>query len=127
MQNNLPNEIKKRFTKERNVLTHDGANIFPKVILLEEGWRELFLLGASQWSMPLEIAPILSAAGMHVDNTPPETIVDVMATVRLIQETVNKFKAANVDSTEYACLKAIVLFKPSKWTRACSKQDSPST
>lgn len=114
MQNNLPNEVNKRFTKERNVLTHDGANIFPKVILLEEGWRELFLLGASQWSMPLEIAPILSAAGMHVDNTPPETIVDVMATVRLIQETVNKFKAANVDSTEYACLKAIVLFKPSK-------------
>lgn len=72
------------------------------------------MLGASQWSMPLEIAPILSAAGLHVDSTPPEKIVDVMATVRLIQETVNKFKAANVDSTEYACLKAIVLFKPSK-------------
>ena len=64
--------------------------------------------------MPLEIAPILSAAGLHVDTTPPETIVDVMATVRLLQETVNKFKAANVDSTEYACLKAIVLFKSSK-------------
>ena len=90
------------------------CNFFIQVILLEEGWRELFLLGASQWSMPLEIAPILSAAGMHVDTTPPETIVDVMATVRMIQETVNKFKAANVDSTEYACLKAIVLFKPSK-------------
>ena len=72
------------------------------------------MLGASQWNMPLEIAPILSAAGLHVDTTPPETIVDVMATVRLLQETVNKFKAANVDSTEYACLKAIVLFKPGK-------------
>ena len=88
--------------------------LFNKVILLEEGWRELFLLGASQWSMPLEIAPILAAAGMHVDNTPPEKIVDVMAAVRTIQEAVNKFKAANVDSTEYACLKAIVLFKSSK-------------
>lgn len=64
--------------------------------------------------MPLEIAPILAAAGMHVDNTPPEKIVDVMAAVRTIQEAVNKFKAANVDSTEYACLKAIVLFKSSK-------------
>lgn len=72
------------------------------------------MLGASQWNMPLEIAPILSAAGLHVDTTPPETIVDVMATVRLLQETVNKFKAANVDSTEYACLKAIALFKPGK-------------
>ena len=63
--------------------------------------------------MPLEIAPILTASGMHVDTTPPEKIVDVMATVRLLQETVSKFKAVNVDSTEYACLKAIVLFKPS--------------
>ena len=95
-------------------LIYKKNHFFHQVILLEEGWRELFLLGASQWSMPLEIAPILSAAGLHVDTTPPETIVDVMATVRLLQETVNKFKAANVDSTEYACLKAIVLFKPSK-------------
>ena len=68
--------------------------------------------------MPLEIAPILSAAGLHVDTTPPEKIVDVMATVRLLQETVNKFKAANVDATEYACLKAIVLFKPSKYNNS---------
>ena len=73
------------------------------------------MLGASQWSMPLEIAPILAASGMHVDNTPPEKIVDVMATVRVMQEAVNKFKAMDVDSTEYACLKAIVLFKPSKF------------
>lgn len=103
----------------RNIPSFMSLPFRDQVILLEEGWRELFLLGASQWSMPLEIAPILSAAGMHVDNTPPETIVDVMATVRLIQETVNKFKAANVDSTEYACLKAIVLFKPT----ACGLKD----
>lgn len=66
--------------------------------------------------MPLEIAPILAAAGMHVDNTPPEKIVDVMAVVRTLQEAVNKFKAFGVDSTEYACLKAIVMFKPSKYS-----------
>ena len=83
--------------------------------LLEESWRELFLLGASQWSMSLEIAPILAASGMHVENTPPEKIVDVMTAVRIMQEAVNKFKAMDVDSTEYACLKAIVLFKPSKF------------
>ncbi|KAJ7363467.1 hypothetical protein OS493_009622 [Desmophyllum pertusum] len=103
----------------RNIPSFMNLPFRDQVILLEEGWRELFLLGASQWSMPLEIAPILSAAGMHVDTTPPETIVDVMATVRLLQETVNKFKAANVDSTEYACLKAIVLFKPT----ACGLKD----
>lgn len=74
--------------------------------------------------MPLEIAPILAASGMHVDNTPPEKIVDVMATVRVMQEAVNKFKAMEVDSTEYACLKAIVLFKPTYYFSAsCGLKD----
>ncbi|EDO38323.1 predicted protein, partial [Nematostella vectensis] len=103
----------------RNIPSFMSLPFRDQVILLEEGWRELFLLGASQWSMPLEIAPILAASGMHVDNTPPEKIVDVMATVRTLQEAVNKFKAFGVDSTEFACLKAIVLFKPA----ACGLKD----
>ena len=34
-----------------------------QVALLEEGWRELFVLGAAQFQMPIDIAPLLSAAG----------------------------------------------------------------
>ncbi|XP_031565264.1 nuclear receptor subfamily 2 group E member 1-like [Actinia tenebrosa] len=104
----------------RNIPSFISLPFRDQVTLLEESWRELFLLGASQWSMPLEIAPILAAAGMHMDNTPPEKIVDVMAIVRTLQEAVNKFKAFGVDSTEYACLKAIVLFKPN----TCGLKDS---
>ena len=34
-----------------------------QVMLLEEGWRELFVLGAAQFQMPVEATPLLSAAG----------------------------------------------------------------
>lgn len=34
-----------------------------QVVLLEEGWRELFVLGAAQFQMPIDAGPILAAAG----------------------------------------------------------------
>ena len=34
-----------------------------QALLLEEGWRELFVLGAAQFQMPIEAGPLLSAAG----------------------------------------------------------------
>ena len=34
-----------------------------QVVLLEEGWRELFVLGAAQFQMPLDAAPLVAAAG----------------------------------------------------------------
>ena len=34
-----------------------------------------------------------------------------MAEIRALQEIIAKFKAMQVDATEYACLKGIVIFK----------------
>lgn len=34
-----------------------------QVLLLEEGWRELFVLGAAQFQLPLEPGPVLASAG----------------------------------------------------------------
>lgn len=36
------------------------------------------------------------------------------ADLRILEEVFNRFKALAVDPTEFACLKAIVLFKPGK-------------
>ena len=36
-----------------------------QVVLLEEGWRELFVLGAAQFQMPIEAGPLLAAAGAY--------------------------------------------------------------
>ena len=37
--------------------------------LLEEGWRELFVLGAAQFQMPIDAAPLLAAAGQYFKTT----------------------------------------------------------
>ncbi|CAL1539291.1 unnamed protein product [Lymnaea stagnalis] len=82
-----------------------------QVLLLEESWRELFVLGAAQFQIPLEAGPLLAAAGVNSEQSPPEKIVTMMSEVRALQETIAKFKALQVDPTEYICLKGIVLFK----------------
>lgn len=98
----------------RNIPSFVNLPFRDQVILLEEGWRELFIMGAVQWNMPLEVAPLLAAAGMHVDNTPAEKIVATMADIRMLQEISARFRSLQVGEAEFACLKAVVLFKSGK-------------
>ncbi|KAG8576310.1 hypothetical protein GDO81_009826 [Engystomops pustulosus] len=81
-----------------------------QVILLEEAWSELFLLCAIQWSMPLENCPLLSVPELssNVHGKSFSASVDI----RILQETISRFKSLNVDPTEFACMKAVLLFKP---------------
>ncbi|NXW21368.1 NR2E3 protein, partial [Circaetus pectoralis] len=78
-----------------------------QVILLEEAWSELFLLCAIQWSMPLESCPLLAVPELAAGKLLPAAL-----DVRALQETLSRFKALSVDPTEFACMKAVVLFKP---------------
>ncbi|KGL80134.1 Photoreceptor-specific nuclear receptor [Tinamus guttatus] len=81
-----------------------------QVILLEEAWSELFLLCAIQWSMPLESCPLLAVP--ELAPSAPGKLVPATVDVRVLQETLSRFKALAVDPTEFACMKAVVLFKP---------------
>ncbi|KAK6294075.1 hypothetical protein J4Q44_G00349050 [Coregonus suidteri] len=82
-----------------------------QVILLEEAWSELFLLCAIQWSLPLDSCPLLSLPDVSPPTTQSKTSYSSLD-LRLLQEVFSRFKALAVDPTEFACLKAIVLFKP---------------
>ncbi|GJQ66553.1 Hr51 [Trypoxylus dichotomus] len=77
-----------------------------QVILLEEAWSDLFLLNAIQWCMPLDVAasPLFNA-NEHAKNGHSTT------DVRILADTLMRFKAVHVDPAEFACLKAIVLFR----------------
>ncbi|XP_022801132.1 nuclear receptor subfamily 2 group E member 1-like [Stylophora pistillata] len=99
-------------TWARNIPTFLDLPFRDQAILLEEGWSELFVLSAAQFSLPVDMGPLLSAAGLQVDKAPTDKIVAGMADIRLLQNVVARFKRLQIDSTEYACLKAIVLFKP---------------
>lgn len=80
------------------------------MILLEEAWSELFLLCAIQWSLPLESCPLLSVS--ELAPTLNGKLMSAGIDVRALQEIIARFKALAVDPTEFACMKAIILFKP---------------
>lgn len=60
--------------------------------------------------MPLHVAPLLAAAGLHASPMAADRVVAFMDHIRIFQEQVEKLKALHVDAAEYSCLKAIVLF-----------------
>jgi nuclear receptor subfamily 2 group E protein 1 len=79
-------------------------------LLLEQSWRELFVLGAAQYLLPLELSQLVSFHGAltHRDS---EHAATLLHEVKVFQDTLSRFKQLHVDPHEYACLRAIVLFR----------------
>ncbi|XP_026285866.1 steroid receptor seven-up, isoforms B/C [Frankliniella occidentalis] len=103
----------------RNIPFFPDLQVTDQVALLRLVWSELFVLNASQCSMPLHVAPLLAAAGLHASPMAADRVVAFMDHIRIFQEQVEKLKALHVDSAEYSCLKAVVLFT----TDACGLSD----
>lgn len=81
-----------------------------QVALLRLVWSELFVLNAAQFNMPLNLAPLLAAAGLHAAPMAADRVVAFMDHIRIFQEQVEKLRSLHVDAAEYSCMKAIVLF-----------------
>ncbi|KAE8573459.1 Hormone receptor 51, partial [Halyomorpha halys] len=79
-------------------------------ILLEECWSELFLLNAVQWCLPLESSPLFNVSD-HLSGLPNGKASQIAAEVRTLNDTLLRFRTVGVDPAEFACLKAIVLFR----------------
>uniref|UniRef100_A0A8C4QSG3 Nuclear receptor subfamily 2 group F member 1 n=1 Tax=Eptatretus burgeri TaxID=7764 RepID=A0A8C4QSG3_EPTBU len=104
----------------RNIPFFPDLQITDQVALLRLVWSELFVLNAAQCAMPLHVAPLLAAAGLHASPMSADRVVAFMDHIRIFQEQVEKLKVLHVDSAEYSCLKAIVLFT----TDACGLSDA---
>ncbi|XP_064619711.1 nuclear receptor subfamily 2 group F member 1-A-like isoform X2 [Lineus longissimus] len=98
----------------RNIPFFPDLQVTDQVALLRLSWSELFVLNAAQCSMPLHVAPLLAAAGLHASPMAADRVVAFMDHIRIFQEQVEKLKTLHVDSAEYSCLKAIVLFSTDK-------------
>jgi len=94
----------------RNIPFFPELQVTDQVALLRLSWSELFVLNAAQCSMPLHVAPLLAAAGLHASPMAADRVVAFMDHIRVFQDQVERLKALHVDSAEYSCLKAIVLF-----------------
>lgn len=87
---------------------------FLQVILLEESWAELFLLNAIQWCMPLDPSNCaLFSVTEHCSNITGTGVSkqELALDIRTLHDTLCRFKSILVDPAEFACLKAIVLFR----------------
>ncbi|XP_022105623.1 nuclear receptor subfamily 2 group F member 1-A-like isoform X1 [Acanthaster planci] len=104
----------------RNIPFFPDLQVTDQVALLRMSWSELFVLNASQCSMPLHVAPLLAASGLHASPMSADRVVAFMDHIRIFQEQVEKLKALHVDSAEYSCMKAIVLFT----SDACGLSDA---
>uniref|UniRef100_A0A336LLQ1 CSON011497 protein n=1 Tax=Culicoides sonorensis TaxID=179676 RepID=A0A336LLQ1_CULSO len=84
-----------------------------QIILLEESWAELFLLNAIQWSMPLEVSSCtLFSITEHDQDSNNETKQgQFVQDIRILNDILCRFKTVLVDPAEFACMKAIVLFR----------------
>ncbi|XP_046476655.1 nuclear receptor subfamily 2 group E member 1 isoform X1 [Neodiprion pinetum] len=76
-----------------------------QAILLEESWSELFVLTAAQWNFPAEAAALVSADA-SIDRRS-----GLEEEARRLRELLARCATLRIDHSEYACLKAIVLFK----------------
>ena len=72
-----------------------------QVALLRLVWSELFVLNAAQCNMPLHIAPLLAAAGLHASPMAADRVVAFMDHIRIFQEQVEKLKALHMDVAEF--------------------------
>lgn len=104
----------------KNIPFFPELQVTDQVALLRLVWSELFVLNASQCSMPLHVAPLLAAAGLHASPMAADRVVAFMDHIRIFQEQVEKLKALHVDSAEFSCLKAIVLFTTGKLIVTCA-------
>ena len=99
-------------TWARNIPTFIELPFKDQALLLEESWVDLFLLSLAQWDVEIDLHVMLKASGIDQETRTTADIMAVISDLNHLQNVVNKFKGFLLDSTEYACLKAISLFKP---------------
>ncbi|XP_015782726.1 photoreceptor-specific nuclear receptor isoform X2 [Tetranychus urticae] len=107
----------------KNLPSFGSLTFRDQVILLEESWSELFLLCAIQWCLPLENCQLFSVNSVSSSSSSSSSVSpnesnhlissgDRTTDLRVLNDIFNRFKSIGVDPGEFACLKALSLFKP---------------
>ncbi len=73
-------------------------------------------MGIAQWSVPLDTESLVKSLTKLVEKPSDEYVNEVRSQVRYMQDVVAHLRSLDVDFTEYACLKAVALFKPGMYT-----------
>lgn len=93
----------------KNVPSFTALSIDDQLLLLEESWRDLFVLGAVQFLQPIELGALVQSLGILEEKS--EKALTFLQQVKEFQDILTKLAQLQVDPHEFACLRAIVLFK----------------
>lgn len=86
-----------------------------QLFVLIESWKDFFMIGAAQGLTHLNFGHLLSAyENMHDTREWREKLIPIRNEFETFQYTLAKMASQNIDSYEYECLRAIVLFKSTK-------------
>lgn len=84
-----------------------------QLLLLQESWKELFLLHLAQWSIPWDLSPLLNSEKARERLPADDTKVN--NEMKIIQEILARFRQLSPDGSECGCMKAVILFTPGEW------------
>ncbi|EMP38029.1 Nuclear receptor subfamily 2 group E member 1, partial [Chelonia mydas] len=88
----------------KSVPAFSTLSLQDQLMLLEDAWRELFVLGIAQWAIPVDANTLLAVSDSQKLNK-------IISEIQALQEVVARFRQLRLDATEFACLKCIVTFK----------------
>lgn len=95
--------------------------LYFQLLLLQESWKELFLLYLAQWSIPWDLSALLSSSKAR-DRLPQDEIT--ANEIKTIQELIGRFRQLSPDLSECGCMKAVILFTPGKKKGPCNISSS---
>ncbi|VEN47696.1 unnamed protein product [Callosobruchus maculatus] len=81
-----------------------------QLLLLEESWRELFILGAAQFLPISDLMPLVYSCGA-LDRTSAKS--SFLQKTQQFEEVLRNVRQFQLDNQEYTCLRAISLFRTS--------------
>lgn len=85
----------------KSVPAFTSLSLSDRLILLEESWRDLFIIGSAQFLHPLDLKVLFDGTNPRIDAKDVERFESALA----------EFSKVHPDSGEYTCLRAIVLFR----------------
>ena len=94
-----------------------------QLLLLQESWKELFLLHLAQWSIPWDLSALLESPQAR-ERLPRDELT--AAELKTIQEIMSRFRQLSPDVSECGCMKAVILFTPGEWRGAQNNQNTDS-
>ncbi|KAJ0184036.1 hypothetical protein K1T71_000459 [Dendrolimus kikuchii] len=87
----------------KNVPAFASLSLPDRLLLLEESWRDLFVIGSAQFLYPIDLKIVCDGTNPRLERKD----------IEVYQAALTEIAKLRPDSNEYACLRAIVLFKTS--------------